>query len=392
MRGSLTATHGLPGSGKSTWAEEQVAQDPENRLRVNRDDIRTELFGEKYHTGTFPQKSESQVTAVHQKRIQVALAKGKHVYCDDTNLNPRFLGQLAKIARDYGAAFHQQYFDVPVDECKRRNAARGAAGGRLVPDFIIDRMAYGQNGKGGAYDENGHIKDFVVSSNGHAFAVPKRTPGMELLEDFNRKLEARNPIVGNAVVLIDVDGSLANNRHEANRAFGRPGQKKDFPYFFKSIRDAKVNAAVRDLGNMMREHDGLNLVVLTGREDSHAAELITFIKRSGLNASRVIAKRAGDGRPDSDFKREQLAKLRAEGLIPVHSIDDRERSVAIYVSEGIMVSRVEEHTPEDPETAPKDYPEPRVDTIYATGHCIRCGQPLKSGNIGPKCATKPQGD
>lgn len=382
MSGKLVLTHGLPGSGKSTWAEAQVAQDPESRVRINRDDIRTKLFGEKYHKGNFPQKSESQVSVVHQSLMKEALVKGKTVYCDDTNLNPRFLSQLTNIARNYGADVEQVHFNVPVDECKRRNAARAAAGGRDTPEFVIDRFAVG------AYDSDGNIKEFIMGTNGNAFAVPRRTPGMDIVEDFNKKAEAANPLSGKAIVLVDVDGTLAANQHEANRAFGRPGQKRDFPYFFRSIKDSKVNEAVRDLANKMRAEDGLNLVVLTGREDSHAAELVSFLGRSGLNLSRVIVKRAGDGRPDSDFKREQLAKLREEGFIPVHSIDDRARSVAIYESEGIMVSRVTEHTPEDPETSPEDYPEPFVNTIYGSGHCIRCGHPLKRGNIGSKCAMK----
>lgn len=36
---------GLPGSGKSTWAKEWVAGDPDNRVRINRDDIRYASFG-----------------------------------------------------------------------------------------------------------------------------------------------------------------------------------------------------------------------------------------------------------------------------------------------------------------------------------------------------------
>lgn len=38
-RATLTATRGLPGSGKTTWAKEQ------GQLRANRDDIRLTLFG-----------------------------------------------------------------------------------------------------------------------------------------------------------------------------------------------------------------------------------------------------------------------------------------------------------------------------------------------------------
>lgn len=383
MPGKLVMTVGLPGSGKSTWALKEIEKDPQNSVSINRDDIRTELFGEAYHRGKFPAKSEDQVTQAHQKLLRSALAAGKTAYVHDTNLNPRFARTLFTLAQNYGAETHVEYFNVPVDECKRRNKQRAAGGGRDVPDFVIDRMA------DNAYDNEGNLKEYVVGTNGNAFMVPKTTPGMRLIQALNEKLEKQNPINSKAVVLVDVDGTLAANQHEANRAFGRPGEKKDFPYFFRSIKDSKVNEAVRDLANRMRDEDGLTLMVLTGREDGYAKELVSFIERSGLKASRVIAKRAGDFRPDSDFKREQLYKLEDEGLIPVHSIDDRERSVRIYEEAGILVSRVEEHHPTDPATAPKDYPEPKVNTIYGSGACIRCGQILKNGkNIGPKCATK----
>lgn len=378
----LILTHGLPGSGKSTWAEKQVAEDPENRIRVNRDDLRTELFGEKYHSGNFPKKSESQVSAEQEKRIKAGLAKGKKVYVDDTNLNGKTVERLAIMARQYGAKISQKHFNVPVEECKRRNQARAAAGGRLVPDFVIDRMAKF------AYDDEGEIKDFVISSRGKVFTVHKKTAGRKLLDEFNKKAEFNNPFHGQAVVLVDVDGTLAANQHESNRAFGRVGEKKDFAYFFSSIKDARVNQSVVNLANRMRDEEGLNLVILTGRDDAYAAELISFVERSGIKVSRIIAKREGDYRTDAEFKAEALEKLKLDGFIPVHSIDDRERSVRVYEAAGIMVSRVPEHEPVDPAVAPAEYPEPQVNSIYGSGACIRCGQPIKSGNIGPKCATK----
>ena len=39
----LILTRGIQGSGKSTWARQWVEEDPENRVRINNDDIRNML-------------------------------------------------------------------------------------------------------------------------------------------------------------------------------------------------------------------------------------------------------------------------------------------------------------------------------------------------------------
>jgi len=42
-----------------------------------------------------------------------------------------------KIAKDRGCRIEALYFDVPLDVCKARNAARG----RVVPESAMDQMA-----------------------------------------------------------------------------------------------------------------------------------------------------------------------------------------------------------------------------------------------------------
>lgn len=382
MAGKLILTVGLPASGKSTWARKQWEDNPEGVLLVERDETRTKLFGEAYHRGNFPQKSEAQVTAVNTELTKQGLRAGKTVIVSDTNLNPRFLQSLVKLGRDYGAEVSLEHFDVPVEECKRRNKARGKRGEREVPDFVMERMAKG------AYGEDGHLKEMLLSSEGQAFFVSRSTPGSKLLEKFNRKAAYSHPLMGEAVVLVDVDGTLANNQHHAVYYLQREGGKKNFVGFYKAIAQAPVNTGVRDLANRMRDEEGLNIIVLTGRDDSHAQELLDFIQKSGIKASRVMAKREGDYRPDRDFKREVLKELREEGLVPVHALDDREASIRVMEEAGLLVSRVEVPTFPEGVNLREPAPEPRVNTIYGSGYCIRCGQPLKEGNIGPKCRRK----
>jgi predicted kinase len=75
---TLTITRGLPGSGKTTWARQQVGA-----VRVNRDDLRRMLHGR--HLGYA--RAEAQVTVAHRALVAALLEAGVNVICDDTNLS-----------------------------------------------------------------------------------------------------------------------------------------------------------------------------------------------------------------------------------------------------------------------------------------------------------------
>jgi predicted kinase len=377
----FTMTHGLPGSGKSTQAEQMVASDPENTVRVNRDDIRTALFGSEYHNQSPRKKCEEQVTAVQDELIRQGLAAGKHVISDDTNLNRNVVEHLHNLASIYNAEIEQLYFDVPVDVCKQRNIVRGQQGGRCVPEHVIDAMAQK------AYDDKGHLKEYIVSkTSGKVSVVPFHTDGMDRIAKFDEEMSQRYPMIGNAIMLVDLDGTLAHNQKDMNEAFGVPGQKKNFHKFHKAAEYAPVNTQVLNLIREMRA-EGINIVALSGRTDNYAQETINFLERVDAPVSKLLLKRLNDYRTDTEYKLEQLKKLRAEGFAVVGAIDDRPRVIQMFQREGLLVSTVEHTEPQDPSTV-SSYPEPAVTTVWNSGCCIRCGQPLKHGNIGPVCRTK----
>lgn len=112
---TLTLTRGLPGAGKTTWARQQPA------ARVSRDDLRRMLHG----GWRGDPDTEAEVTLAQRATVTSLLAAGIDVICDDTNLAPRIVRGLAKLAADCGAEFRVVDFtDVPVAECVRRDALR----------------------------------------------------------------------------------------------------------------------------------------------------------------------------------------------------------------------------------------------------------------------------
>jgi len=124
-----------PGCGKSTWAEKVTEGDSHGRaVRINRDDIRTVLAGDGYHSHGPNKKVEKQVTALRDQLISECLTSGKFdtVISDDTNLNRNTVRELYVLADKNGAEVSHQYFDVPVEEAVDGVDADDCVGGETA--------------------------------------------------------------------------------------------------------------------------------------------------------------------------------------------------------------------------------------------------------------------
>ena len=113
---TLTITRGLPGSGKTTWARQQIGA-----VRVNRDDLRRMLHGR--YLGYA--RVEAQVTVAHRALVAALLEAGNSVICDDTNLSSTVVRELRSLAETAGAdVVVKDFTDVPIEICLARDAAR----------------------------------------------------------------------------------------------------------------------------------------------------------------------------------------------------------------------------------------------------------------------------
>ena len=127
---TLTMTRGLPGAGKSTWAEARVLERPAGEVvRLTKDSLRAML-----HAGRWQgDRTERQVLAARDGLIVVFLTRGVDVIVDDTNLHPRHERRLRQLAEEHEAAFTVQDFtDVPLATCIERDRQRPASVGAGV--------------------------------------------------------------------------------------------------------------------------------------------------------------------------------------------------------------------------------------------------------------------
>ncbi|ASC72168.1 hypothetical protein XM38_031220 [Halomicronema hongdechloris C2206] len=127
---------GLPGSGKSTWAQQFVSQHPAYEI-VSTDAIRQQLFGDEAVQGSWPQIWRQ---LQHQLQQNVAAIRQGHrqgtIY-DATNVRRRHRRDAIALARHLGFdSITALWFDIPLAICLQHNQMRS----RRVPDEVIERM------------------------------------------------------------------------------------------------------------------------------------------------------------------------------------------------------------------------------------------------------------
>ncbi len=118
---------GLPGSGKSSYLERLgVTGLSSDALRVLLADDATD------------QTIHEHVFQTMRYLLRQRLAIGRPVtYIDATNLRPEERRPYIGIGQSYGCEMEAVFFDVPLEICRARNAARH----RIVPEDALLKMA-----------------------------------------------------------------------------------------------------------------------------------------------------------------------------------------------------------------------------------------------------------
>jgi predicted kinase len=307
----LIITRGLPASGKSTKARAWVAEDPQRRARINRDDLRAMA-----HESVFVPQSDTDpgteraIQAARDAAITALLKRGIDVVSDDTNLPTRTARDLRKLAVLAGADFEVwDLADVPIEECLRRNALR--TGTAHVPEGRIRDM----------YDR--HVRQH--------FPQPLPLPD-EPTEDLPDDVYVPPPDAPE-VVLVDIDGTLAD------MGKGLPGRRG--PYDWARVGEDEPITPVVELVRSLRRC-GYQIAFMSGRDESCRVETVKWLydHRVGRIGEALYMRPAGDMRKDSIVKRE-LFDTYIAGIYAVKwVIDDRAQVVKMWRAMGLTVLAV----------------------------------------------------
>lgn len=299
----LIITRGPQASGKTTEARKWVAVDPVGRVRVNRDDIREMVNQYVFVAGK--QGTEPLVQRLRNGAISTALLAGKSVICDDMNLDERTVRELHVLAITHGAEFKiWDMCGVPLEQCIRRDIARGLTGGRSLGEQVI-RQTF-QRAK--------------LPAEGGTAPTWKPDTAVERIERY-----VPNSLRGKAII-VDIDGTLAIHVRRS-------------PYNYDMLHTDAPNPAVITVVDALR-HTGVNVIVASGRPDAYRAQTEVWLDTHVRDWDELYMRQSGDTRNDAVVKLEIFEAHIRNRFNVVGVFDDRDRVVRVWRALGLATFQV----------------------------------------------------
>jgi predicted kinase len=280
MSKTLYMTVGLPASGKTTWAKAKIAENPGSCKRINKDDLRAMLDG-----GKWSRDNEKFILSTRDAIVSSALAAGKHVIVDDTNLAPKHQAVLSELAKKNGATLEiVSFLGVSLDECIERDRKRA-----------------------------NYVGEKVIRGMWNQFLAPA-APVVEVNPDLPY------------CVIVDIDGTVAlmNGRG---------------PFDWHSVHTDTPNVPVCHLVRGVQD----KVIFMSGRDSvcRTATEQWLFANEL-IGGCDLFMRPEGDVRDDRIVK-EEIYRREVEGKYNVrYVIDDRDKVVRLWRSLGLTCLQVAE--------------------------------------------------
>lgn len=276
----LIMLKGLPASGKTTYAKKLAES---GYVRVNKDDMRSMLHG-----GKWSKENEKQVLAIRDQIISNSLENGKSVVVDDTNFAPKHAERLKQLAQNHGATFETKFFDVPVEDCIKRDLQRPNS----VGEKVIWRM----------YNES------------------LKPPAEEYIPPSDKP----------KAIICDIDGTLA---HMTGRS----------PYDYSRISEDLVDETIKSVVNMYYEQ-AIKVLIVSGRKKECLKATHKWLEDNQVNYDELfIDREAEDNRKDTILKREMFDAHIRNHYHVLFVLDDRNQVVDMWRNElGLKVLQVAE--------------------------------------------------
>lgn len=288
-----TLTVGLPASGKTQWATEQVLAGEGNIVNINRDDIRRMLFGScRGPAYNFTRHKEKIVTRVAHAIAAEAISSNKHLIISDTNLSPASADAWKQWLTERKVTVHfKSFLDVPLKTLIERDALRAEGVGKDAIMEMWDKYI---------------VPTLPVSE------VPQYKPNNDLPTAF----------------IVDIDGTIANMAGKRG-PFEWDKVDLDEPYY-------DTLSLVLTL-----YHAGHKIIVMSGRDEVSREKTAEWLDRHGVPFSELYMRKQGDQRKDSIIKLELFWENVAPLFKVVGVLDDRQQVVDAWRSIGLRCYQVQ---------------------------------------------------
>ena len=268
----LIITKGNVASGKSTYARNWVAEDPSNRVQVEKDEIRknSQLF----KNGVYNHKrgDESLVIQERDRLISCALSTGKSVISSDTNLVKKHYIQMSQIAKQYDAKVEiVKFLDVPLKELIDRDRKRE----NTIGEQVIRKMFHE------------HIKT------------------MPTFVKWKNNLKP--------VILCDIDGTLAHMNGKRS------------PYEWDKVYMDDVDSAVAHILDGVRMIKYAKIVLLSGRDSGCRKVTEEWLEKNDIEYDALYMRPEGDMRDDTIVKSELYEQYIRDQYNVLCVFDDRKK-------------------------------------------------------------------
>lgn len=134
----LILTHGIPGSGKSTFVSNHFGWRDTNIICP--DDIRDEFQSQKSSWGD---KFEYKIWKIVEERLIESLKNNRVTIIDATFISRKAILKHYKIAQQVDPRINFtiiDFSDMLLEDCLKNNLHRKETGGRFVPEDVIINM------------------------------------------------------------------------------------------------------------------------------------------------------------------------------------------------------------------------------------------------------------
>lgn len=279
---SIVLLKGLPASGKTTWAKQQLKENPGKYKRINKDELRV-MFDD----GKWSKHNEKFVLMMRDMLIMNALECSWSVIVDDTNLHPKHEERIRDIAVSLNAKVIVKEFNIDIDEAVKRDLKRPNSVGEHVIRGMYDR-----------------------------YIAPKHTPveqNMDLPKAY----------------IFDIDGTLAIKSDRS-------------PYDWDRVGEDTINPRVRDMCFNL-EQSAYHIIICTGRDGICESETKEWLKKHGFTYSEFHIRPEGNTEKDYIIK-ERMLKDIVKRYYVLGVFDDRKQVVDMWRKNGIICYDVAGHT------------------------------------------------